>query len=87
MSSLSLDDSLPDLSTCIQDIAGSRVGKISLRCTGIDDAAACRLAQALVLGYGQCHELDLRDNRTIVGAGRTALQGVTKLKKGLVLKV
>lgn len=85
--SLSLDDSEPDLSTCVQDIAGSRVRKISLRCTGIDDDTACRLAQAMVLGFGECQELDLRDNKSCSSRGRTALLGVTKLKKNLLLKM
>lgn len=84
---LCLDDSRPDLSTCVQDIAGSRVREISLRCAGLDDESACRLAQALVLGFGKCLHLDLRDNKACLSRGRTALEGVTKVKKGFLLRL
>ena len=85
LEALALDDSRPDLASCVQQVAGSRVRKISLRCTGMNDDAACCLAQALALGFGTCQELDLRDNKQCLARGRTALQGVAKMKKGLVL--
>jgi len=84
---LSLDDSRPDLSTCVQDIAGSRLRGLSMRCAGFDDDAACRLAQALVLGFGKCELLDLRDNSACRARGRTALEGVTKVKKSCLIKI
>ena len=85
LETLALDDSRPDLASCMQQVAGSRVRKISLRCTAMNDDAACCLAQALALGFGTCQELDLRDNKQCLARGRTALQGVAKMKKGLVL--
>ncbi|KAJ1495721.1 hypothetical protein T484DRAFT_3236861 [Baffinella frigidus] len=91
LETLSLDDNRPPPATLgklpalIGAASHAGLRSLSLRNMELDDATAQHIAAALCLSVGDLQVLDLRENRGCSGKGRTALEGLGRLKRGLTV--
>jgi hypothetical protein len=85
---LAIDDNRPPLALLpglIGSASNAGLRSLSMRNLDVDDSTAQQIAATVCTQSGDLQELDLRDNRGCSGKGRTALEGLARLKRGLAI--